>query len=92
MRAPDRVTTMDIIFRLIMSEMRSVITLFFILLFVSGCSKEGQKELVVYTSVDQVFSEPILKDFEREMSIKAKAVYDVEATKTQILRDVLSFR
>ncbi len=73
---------MDIIFRLIMSEIRSVITLFFILLLVSGCSKEGQKEVVVYTSVDQVFSEPVLKDFEREKGIKAKAVYDVEATKT----------
>lgn len=57
---------MSIIFRLVMSEMRSFITLFFILLLVSGCVREGQKEVVVYTSVDQVFSEPILKDFEKK--------------------------
>jgi len=40
------------------------------------------KEVVVYTSVDQIFSEPILKDFEKATGIKVKAVYDVEASKT----------
>jgi iron(III) transport system substrate-binding protein len=61
---------------------KGLIALFFILLLVSGCAKEGSKEVVVYTSVDQVFSEPILKDFEKKTGIKVKTVYDVEATKT----------
>lgn len=39
-------------------------------------------QVVVYTSVDQVFSEPVLKRFEKEKGIAVKAVYDVEASKT----------
>ncbi len=62
--------------------MKRLISLLFVLLLALGCAKEGQKEVVVYTSVDQVFSEPILKDFEKKTGIKVKAVYDVEATKT----------
>lgn len=41
-----------------------------------------ERAVVVYTSVDQVFAEPILKDFERETGIEVLAVYDVEAAKT----------
>lgn len=56
------------------------------LVFVLGCSAEGSakevKEVVIYTSLDQLFSEPILKSFEQETGIKVKAVYDVEAAKT----------
>jgi iron(III) transport system substrate-binding protein len=40
------------------------------------------EEVVVYTSLDKVFSEPILDAFERETGIDVKAVYDVEAAKT----------
>jgi iron(III) transport system substrate-binding protein len=39
-------------------------------------------EVVIYTSLDQVFSEPILQDFEQQTGIEVKAVYDVEASKT----------
>jgi iron(III) transport system substrate-binding protein len=38
--------------------------------------------VVVYVSHDQVFSEPILKDFERDVGIRVKAVYDTEETKS----------
>ena len=38
--------------------------------------------VVVYTSVDQIFSEPVFKAFENQTGIKLKAVYDVEASKT----------
>jgi iron(III) transport system substrate-binding protein len=38
--------------------------------------------VVVYTSVDQIYSEPILKEFENRTGIHVLAVYDVEATKT----------
>ena len=39
-------------------------------------------EVVIYTSVDQIYSEPVLDRFESETGIKVKAVYDVEAAKT----------
>jgi iron(III) transport system substrate-binding protein len=45
------------------------------------CAKRGQ-EVVVYTSVDQVFSEPVVRAFERETRIKVRAVFDTEETKS----------
>lgn len=55
-----------------------------LLISMSGCkSKDSkQQEVVVYTSLDKVFSQPILEAFEEESGIKVKAVYDSEATKT----------
>jgi iron(III) transport system substrate-binding protein len=47
-----------------------------------GCSDPPQGEVVVYVSEDQVFSEPILKDFERETGITVRAVFDTEETKS----------
>src|SRR5215203_2926880 len=38
--------------------------------------------VVVYVSHDEIFSEPILKDFERDTGIRVKAVYDTEETKS----------
>lgn len=38
--------------------------------------------VVVYVSHDEVFSEPILMDFERDTGIRVKAVYDTEETKS----------
>jgi iron(III) transport system substrate-binding protein len=40
------------------------------------------QSVVVYVSHDEVFSEPILKDFERETGIRVRAVYDTEETKS----------
>lgn len=40
------------------------------------------REVIVYTALDQVFSEPILQEFEKRTNIKIKAVYDIEAVKT----------
>jgi len=37
---------------------------------------------VVYTSVDQPFSEPVLQAFERQSRIAVRAVYDTEETKS----------
>ena len=51
----------------------------------TGCSRspsDSAQEVVVYTSEDQVFSEPILRDFEEETGIKVKAVFDTEETKS----------
>jgi iron(III) transport system substrate-binding protein len=47
----------------------------------SGC-KSGAREVVVYTSVDQPFSEPILRAFEKQASISVRAVFDTEETKS----------
>src|SRR6516164_2063946 len=38
--------------------------------------------VVVYVSHDQVFSEPILKDFENDTGIKVRAIYDTEETRS----------
>lgn len=46
-----------------------------------GC-KENGKTVVVYTSVDQVYSEKTFKVFEQQTGIKVKAVYDIEASKS----------
>jgi iron(III) transport system substrate-binding protein len=47
----------------------------------SGC-KRSKGEVVVYTSVDQVFSEPIFREFEQATGIAVRAVYDTEETKS----------
>lgn len=51
---------------------------------VALCTQPGdeRKTVVVYTSVDQFFSEPIFRAFENESGIRVMPVYDVEATKT----------
>ncbi len=53
-------------------------------LLLGGCGRNqgGDRVVVVYVSEDQVFSEPILQDFERETGIKVKAVYDTEEAKS----------
>jgi len=53
-----------------------------VLFFLSGCSQKGENVVVAYVSEDQVFSEPILKDFEKATGIKVKAVYDTEEAKS----------
>ncbi len=40
------------------------------------------EEVIVYTSVDRMFSEPILRQFEAKTGITVKSLYDVEASKT----------
>ncbi len=48
-----------------------------------GCkSKKADNQVVVYTSLDEVYSQPVLDAFEKETGIKVLAVYDSEATKT----------
>jgi iron(III) transport system substrate-binding protein len=47
----------------------------------ASCKSKGN-EVVVYTSVDQVFSEPVFRAFERETGIKVRAVFDTEETKS----------
>ena len=53
-----------------------------VLLLVPQLFAKQDREVVVYTALDQIFSEPILKEFESKHHIKVKAVYDIEAVKT----------
>ena len=49
----------------------------------NGCKgKDPVEQVVIYTSLDKVFSQPVLEAFEKETGIKVLAVYDSEATKT----------
>jgi iron(III) transport system substrate-binding protein len=50
-------------------------------LAVLGC-KSSAREVVVYTSVDQPFSQPVFEAFERQTGIHVRAVYDTEETKS----------
>lgn len=64
----------------------AALTLIAVLICLSGCGRKGESpgrkgEVVVYVSEDQVFSQPILKDFERETGIRVRAVYDTEEAK-----------
>ena len=51
----------------------------------AGCSKNKDappREVVVYTSLDEIYSEPILAEFQRQTGIKPLPVYDAEVAKT----------
>jgi iron(III) transport system substrate-binding protein len=49
----------------------------------AGCgSGANRKVVVVYTALDEIYSEPILKRFEQRTGLKVEAVYDTEVTKT----------
>lgn len=41
-----------------------------------------QNVVIVYAAQDQVYAEPVLKEFERQTGVKVRAIYDSEATKT----------
>ena len=53
-----------------------------ILQLLGSCAVSGQPQVVIYTSVDQHYAEPVLDDFERTTGIRVMALYDVEAAKT----------
>ncbi|NPV77137.1 MAG: extracellular solute-binding protein [Anaerolineae bacterium] len=50
----------------------------------SACSsaRSSQQEVVIYTSVDQPYAEPVFSNFQKQTGISVRAVYDVEAAKT----------
>lgn len=59
------------------------VTLALGLLVAAGCgSSRQEKVVVVYTSVDQEYAEPILQKFTAKTGIKVLPVFDVEAAKT----------
>lgn len=63
------------------SNFKSAIVLF---LFLAACSDDpgADRQVVVFTALDRVYSEPILREFERQTGIAVRPVYDAEAAKT----------
>jgi iron(III) transport system substrate-binding protein len=54
-----------------------------VLAMTCGCiQKNDGQEIVVYTALDQEFSEPIYKDFEQASGVNVLAKFDIESTKT----------
>ena len=54
------------------------------ILGIAGCrnADDTPPEVVVYTALDSVHSEPILREFERRTGIRVKPVFDAEDSKT----------
>jgi iron(III) transport system substrate-binding protein len=55
-----------------------------LLVAMNGCHSEPPKppEVIVYTALDQEFSQPIFEEFTRTTGIIVRAKYDTESTKT----------
>lgn len=51
-------------------------------LAVSGCGESTRPEVVVYVAVDRGDAEPILNQFEAQMGIATRVLYDAEVAKT----------
>ena len=45
-------------------------------------SQSTERTVTVYVSTDRVFSEPVLREYERRSGVKVNAVYDTEETKS----------
>lgn len=90
MPAPDkqqRCSRNSVYARLTIPRSRRLSSLLFVCalvctLFSAGCSAGSQSTVIVYTSVDQPYSEPVLELFEEQTGIHVRAIYDTEATKT----------
>ena len=52
------------------------------MIFPTGSGPGRPRLVVIYAAQDQVYAEPILREFEKETGIKVKTVYDSEAVKT----------
>jgi iron(III) transport system substrate-binding protein len=48
----------------------------------ASCRPGASSRVVIYTSQDQVYAEPILREFTRQTGLEVGAVYDSEAVKT----------
>lgn len=55
----------------------------------TGCVPRQAREVVVYVALDRQFSEPVLRQFERETGIRVLPKYDIESNKTVGLASAL---
>src|SRR5439155_25334492 len=51
-------------------------------LWLHNIASRARSRVVAYCAQDQVYAEPIFRNFEEQTGIKVKAVYDSEAVKT----------
>lgn len=63
-------------------RVRRSLVILLMLSLLADCRPVTVPTVVVYTSVDQPHSEPVLQAFEQATGIRVRAVYDTEATKT----------
>src|SRR5215213_9470883 len=54
-----------------------------VLVFFTGCRQRDY--VVLYTSQDQFYAEPILKEFTEKTGIEVRTVFDTESAKTAAL-------
>ena len=48
----------------------------------SELSQEAQRTVTIYVSTDRVFSEPVLREYEKRTGVRVNPVYDTEETKS----------
>src|SRR5688572_11956597 len=58
-----------------------------VVLLVAACGSAGPSEnaartVTIYVSTDRVFSEPVLREYERRSGVRVNVVYDTEETKS----------
>jgi iron(III) transport system substrate-binding protein len=53
-----------------------------LLFLAASCSSSDDYDVVLYCALDQVHSEPLIREFEARTGLRVKAEYDVEAHKT----------
>lgn len=73
-----------------MTSLSKYLFFWVLLVLLVGCGSK-RDSLTIYTSQDQVYAEPILRDFENQSGIKIRAIYDSEAVKTVGLVNRLIF-
>lgn len=62
-------------------KLRHCMVVLILPLFLTACGASGP-QVVVYTAMDEIYSRPILDDFEAKTGVEVLAVYDTEAAKT----------
>src|SRR5688572_14758695 len=72
-------------------RMRAIQSVLVLLLLGAASCGEQQPTVVVYSSVDQVFAEPVLRKFEEQSGVDVRAVFDTEETKsTGVLNRIIA--
>src|SRR3954468_11937362 len=49
---------------------------------IAGCHRQNAPEVIVYSALDQEFSQPVFEEFTKRSGIIVRAKYDAESTKT----------
>lgn len=75
-RAPFSIDIMDVFVT------GGIILILSVMIFFSCRNIAKKNTVIIYAAQDQVYAEPILREFEKETGIKVKAIYDSEAVKT----------